>query len=68
MRVGGFFAGVLGLAALQAATSSPAAAQRTGGLLTFPARLFRRLADPEIPLIPNYHDTTPAAGQTPVGK
>lgn len=65
MRVGGFLTGVLALAALQAATSSPAAASRTGSLLTFPAKVFRRLADPELPLIPNYHDTQPAAGQTP---
>jgi len=68
MKIGGFLTGVLALGALQAATSSAGAAQRAGGLLAFPAKVFTRLADPTVPLIPNYHDSKPAAGQTLIGQ
>lgn len=65
--IGSFLLGVLALTALDAVLSSPAAAARTGGLVSFPAKAFRRIADPTIPLIPNYKDTSPSPGQDGIG-
>lgn len=62
-----FLLGLLGLAALDAALSSPAAAGRAGTLLSVPTRVLQRLADPRLPLVPNYHDTKPSAGQDGIG-
>lgn len=67
MRWGSFALGFLGLTALDAVLSSNASAARAGGLLGVPGALLRRLVDPSLSLIPNYHDTHPAAGQDGIG-
>lgn len=67
MKWGSFALGFLALTALDAVLSTPASAQRAGGLLTFPAKALRALIDPAVPLIPNYHDTKPAKGQDGIG-
>jgi hypothetical protein len=68
---GGIVAGVLVLAALEAALSSGQAANRVGGLFTSTAAIFSHLLDPSVPLVPdlansdNGGDNTPTAAAAP---
>ncbi|MEV4557789.1 hypothetical protein AB0K51_12405 [Kitasatospora sp. NPDC049285] len=47
------FTGMLGLALLEAAVSSNAAAERAGGLLTSLAAVINHVLDPTVPAIPD---------------
>lgn len=56
--------GAMGLALLEVVVTSPQAAGRVGALGTFGAAVVKRVIDPQVALIPNWHDT---ANQTITG-
>lgn len=68
MRIVPVIIGVLSLAALEVVSSSDAAINRTSGLIGGAGGAIRRFIDPNIALLPNYHDSSaPLHGQTTSG-